>query len=138
MTLRLLRINKSCVIKWFFDLSFFNSSFGKGQLNFLKMSAETKSNTSYKPSTNEKGEFVRKNSNFRERVTADGSSEFKAERNRYHLYVSLACPWAHRTLIVRKLKGLEKVISVDVVDWLMEDKGWKFDTEGRYNLSLFT
>lgn len=138
MTLRLLRINKSSVIKRFFDLSFLNSFFGKGQLNFLKMSAETKSNNSYKPSTNEKGEFVRKKSNFRERVTADGSSEFKAEPNRYHLYVSLACPWAHRTLIVRKLKGLEKVISVDVVDWLMEDKGWKFDTEGRYNLSLFT
>src|SRR5262249_26233343 len=51
---------------------------------------------------------------------------FKAESNRYHLYVSLACPWAHRTLIFRKLKQLEKVISLSIVDPLMEEEGWVF------------
>lgn len=61
---------------------------------------------------------------------ADGSSGFKAQAGRYHLYVSLACPWAHRTLIVRKLKGLEDVISVNVVDWLLNfEKGWEFNEQ---------
>jgi putative glutathione S-transferase len=61
-------------------------------------------------------------------IEADGSSGFKAESGRYHLYVSLACPWAHRTLIVRKLKGLEDVISVNVVDWLLNfETGWEFN-----------
>jgi putative glutathione S-transferase len=81
----------------------------------------------YQPTTNIKGEFVRKDSQFHNRITADVSSGFKTEANRYHLYVCLACPWAHRTLIVRKLKGLEKVISLNVVDWLLEKKGWKFN-----------
>lgn len=74
-----------------------------------------------------KGEFVRNASAFRESVTADGTSGFKAEAGRYHLYVSLACPWAHRTLIVRKLKGLEDVISFTVVDFLMLENGWRFN-----------
>jgi glutathionyl-hydroquinone reductase len=52
----------------------------------------------------------------RDRITADGSSGFRAEPGRYHLYVSLACPWAHRAIIVRKLLGLEEVISLSVVD----------------------
>ena len=56
----------------------------------------------------------------------DGEGGFKAEPGRYHLYVSLACPWAHRTLIVRRLKGLEDIISVDVVHWLMAENGWEF------------
>ena len=73
------------------------------------------------------GRFVRKEAQFRDRVTADGSSGFKAESGRYHLYVSLACPWAHRTLIYRKLKGLEKHISVSVVNPLMLENGWTFD-----------
>lgn len=79
------------------------------------------------------GKFVRKAAQFRNWITADGSagpsgkSGFKAEAGRYHLYVSLACPWAHRTLIFRKLKGLEDMISVDVVSPLMYDKGWVFD-----------
>jgi putative glutathione S-transferase len=74
-------------------------------------------------------------SQFRNWITADGSAGptgkggFKAEAGRYHLYVSLACPWAHRTLIFRKLKGLEDMISVDVVSPLMYDKGWVFDAE---------
>ena len=79
------------------------------------------------------GKFVRSAAQFRNWITADGSAGpsgkagFKAEAGRYHLYVSLACPWAHRTLIFRKLKGLEDMISVDVVSPLMYDKGWVFD-----------
>jgi len=72
------------------------------------------------------GEFIRPESSFRDRVTADGSSGFKAEAGRYHLYVSLACPWAHRTVIFRKLKGLEKAISLSIVDPLMDKDGWAF------------
>ncbi len=72
------------------------------------------------------GRFVRHDAAFRNWVTADGSSGFKAEPDRYHLYVSLACPWAHRTLIFRKLKKLENVISLSVVDPLMAEHGWTF------------
>jgi putative glutathione S-transferase len=72
------------------------------------------------------GRFVRQSSQFRDRVTADSGSGFKAEPGRYHLYVSLACPWAHRTLIFRKLKGLEEIISVSVVHWHMGAEGWAF------------
>ncbi|QGM80326.1 glutathione S-transferase family protein [Otariodibacter oris] len=79
------------------------------------------------------GRFQRDISRFRNWVTADGSAGpsgvggFKAEPNRYHLYVSLACPWAHRTLIYRKLKGLEDMISVSVVNPYMASHGWTFD-----------
>ena len=73
-----------------------------------------------------KGEFVRNESQFRDWITTDGSSDFPAEAGRYHLYVSLACPWAHRTLIMRTLKGLQGIITVDIVDPLMFDKGWTF------------
>ncbi len=72
------------------------------------------------------GRFVRQDASFRQRVTADGSSGFRAEPDRYHLYVSLACPWAHRTLIFRRLKRLEGVISLSVVDPLMAEQGWVF------------
>ncbi len=72
------------------------------------------------------GKFVRKDSAFRDRVTADGSSGFPAEAGRYHLYVSLACPWAHRTLIFRKLKGLSDAISLSIVDPFMGENGWFF------------
>lgn len=81
----------------------------------------------------EKGEFIRSTSGFRNWVTVDGSAGpsgeggFIAEENRYHLYVSYACPWAHRTLIVRALKGLEDVISVSVVHPLMPAESWVFD-----------
>jgi len=75
------------------------------------------------------GRFVRQDSIFRNWVTADGSSGFNAEPGRYHLYVCYACPWAHRTLILRKLKGLEDVISVDPVHWFMGESGWEFDAE---------
>jgi putative glutathione S-transferase len=79
-----------------------------------------------------KGHFKRSQSQFRNWITADGSAGpsgkggFKGEAGRYHLYVSLACPWAHRTLIFRKLKKLEDLISVSVVDYLMAENGWEF------------
>ncbi|MEE2952267.1 MAG: glutathione S-transferase family protein [Pseudomonadota bacterium] len=83
------------------------------------------------------GRFKRQESSFRNWVTADGSPgpdgqpAEKAEAGRYHLYVSLACPWAHRVLIARKLKRLEEVISLSVVDWHMGENGWEFsDREG--------
>ena len=72
------------------------------------------------------GAFVRQHSAFRDRVTADGSSGFPAEAGRYHLYVCLACPWAHSTMIVRRLKGLEDVISLSLVDPLRDERGWRF------------
>ena len=73
------------------------------------------------------GRFVRNGSDFRNRITADGSSGFKAESGRYHLYVSYACPWAHRTLIYRRLKGLTDHISISVVNPLMLEHGWTFE-----------
>ena len=79
------------------------------------------------------GRFVRSESQFRNWITADGApgpsgrGGFKAEPGRYHLYVSLACPWAHRTLILRKLKGLDAMIPVSVVHHFMGDSGWTFD-----------
>jgi putative glutathione S-transferase len=80
--------------------------------------------------TDNDGRFVRQDSRFRDTVSADGSSGFRAEPGRYHLYVSLACPWAHRTIIVRHLKGLEDVISMSVVDPVRDERGWAF-SEGR-------
>ena len=85
--------------------------------------------------TGKSGRFERKESQFRDWVTVDGapapgrSRGFKAEPGRYHLYVSLACPWAHRTLIFRKLKKLEDVISVSVVHPFMGKDGWTFLAE---------
>jgi glutathionyl-hydroquinone reductase len=73
-----------------------------------------------------RGNFLRQESRFRGRITRDGSSGYRALPGRYHLYVSLACPWAHRTLIFRALKGLHDAISVSVVDPLMLDDGWTF------------
>ena len=80
---------------------------------------------------NSDGEFRRQDSRFRNWLTADGSAGpsgsagFKAQKGRYHLYVSLACPWAHRTLIFRRLKGLEEYIDVTVVEPIMLDNGWE-------------
>jgi putative glutathione S-transferase len=76
------------------------------------------------------GRFVRAESSFRSFITADGTSGHGAEAGRYHLYVSLACPWAHRTLIVRKLKRLENAIGVSIVDPVMGREGWTFGEEG--------
>jgi putative glutathione S-transferase len=75
---------------------------------------------------NDKGVFERTETKFRGAVSADGSSGFPAQAGRYHLYVSLACPWAHRTLIARQLKQLEQAISVSVVHPHMGDFGWEF------------
>ena len=80
----------------------------------------------------ENGEYVRKDSQFRNWITPDGEpgisgiGGFAAEKDRYHLYVSYACPWAHRTLIFRKLKKLEDIISISVVHPFMDNKGWDF------------
>lgn len=74
------------------------------------------------------GKFERQASKFRNDISSDDSSEFKAESGRYHLYVSLACPWAHRTLIFRKLKGLENHIDVSIVHPEMLENGWEFKT----------
>ena len=79
------------------------------------------------------GRFVRTQTQFRNWITADGSAGptgqagYKAEANRYHLYVSLACPWASRTLMIRTLKGLEDMISISVVHPLMLEHGWTFE-----------
>ncbi|MEL0659567.1 glutathione S-transferase family protein [Psychromonas arctica] len=78
------------------------------------------------------GKFVRSEAQFRNWITADGQAGptgkagFKAEAGRYHLYVSLACPWAHRTLIFRELKGLQSMIDISVVNSLMAEQGWTF------------
>jgi putative glutathione S-transferase len=72
------------------------------------------------------GEFVRSTAAFRNRIAADGSTPYPGEAGRYHLYVSLACPWAHRTLILRALKRLDEVISVSIVDPVMGEDGWAF------------
>jgi glutathionyl-hydroquinone reductase len=73
-----------------------------------------------------RGEFKRQHDAFRGWVTADGRSDYPAEPGRYHLYVSWACPWAHRTIIVRKLKKLEDAIGMTAVDPLRDDRGWAF------------
>lgn len=78
------------------------------------------------------GEFVRKGSVFRNAISSAPGAPFAPESGRYHLYVSLACPWAHRTLILRRLKGLEAHVSYDVVDWFLPHSGWTLlaKTEG--------
>ena len=77
------------------------------------------------------GEFKRQEDAFREWISKDGSTPYAAKVGRYHLYVSLACPWASRTIIVRKLKGLEDAIGLTVVDPVRDDLGWAFrDTSG--------
>jgi len=72
------------------------------------------------------GEFQRQEDAFREWISADGSTPYPAVAGRYHLYVSLACPWASRTVIFRKLKGLEQAIGMTVVDPIRDEKGWAF------------
>lgn len=95
---------------------------------------EGKWHTDWYDTQSTKGKFERKESHFRNWVTATGEAGptgtdgFKAEAGRYHLYISLACPWAHRTLIFRTLKGLEEIISISVVNAFMGDDGWSFDS----------
>jgi putative glutathione S-transferase len=78
------------------------------------------------PPSKTDGTFDRPQYTIRDRISADGSSGFRAEPERYHLYVSLACPWACRTVMVRKLLGLESVISLSVVDPVRDERGWAF------------
>lgn len=95
------------------------------------------------------GHFVRQTQSFRHWITKNGdagpsgAAGFNAEAGRYHLYVGLACPWAHRTLILRSLKGLEDLVPISTVDWFMGDRGWTFSTDhpgstgdGLYNHQL--
>jgi putative glutathione S-transferase len=83
------------------------------------------------------GRFVRERAQFHSRVSADGGTGFPVEAGRYHLYVALACPWAHRTIIMRKLKGLEGAISMSVVEPLMTDDGWAFAAPDEVNGARF-
>jgi putative glutathione S-transferase len=75
------------------------------------------------------GRFQRQSSKFRDWITSDGSSPYPAEAGRYHLYVSLACPWAHRTVIIRELKGLQDAIGMSIVDPVRDERGWAFTGE---------
>jgi putative glutathione S-transferase len=80
----------------------------------------------------ESGEFQRQEDAFREWISNDGSTSYPAVAGRYHLYVSLACPWASRTVIFRELKGLDDAIGITVVDPIRDDKGWAFrDPSGK-------
>src|SRR5437899_5515557 len=76
--------------------------------------------------TSDTGEFQRQEDAFRDWVSVDGSTAYPAESGRYHLYVSLACPWASRTVIVRHLAGLEKSIGLTVLDPVRDERGWAF------------
>ncbi|MFC4543509.1 glutathione S-transferase family protein [Halosolutus amylolyticus] len=80
-------------------------------------------------STSDDGSFERQETTFRNWIRDDSDAEFQPEADRYHLYVSLACPWAHRTLITRALKGLEDAISVSIVDPYRDEDGWQFTPE---------
>ena len=82
------------------------------------------------------GKFVRQDSRFRDTISSAQNSKLKPEAGRYHLYVSLACPWAHRTIIFRKLKQLEDIISMSIVEAPMMENGWEFGEQGDplYNL----
>ncbi|MBW4651464.1 MAG: glutathione S-transferase family protein [Kaiparowitsia implicata GSE-PSE-MK54-09C] len=73
------------------------------------------------------GRFLRPSTTFRDWISSNGTGKYTAKRDRYHLYVSLACPWAHRTLIMRSLKGLTDSISISVVNPYMGDEGWSFE-----------
>src|ERR1700758_922233 len=89
-------------------------------------------NPQFASETSESGEFHRQEGVFRDWVSNDGSTSYAAAAGRYHLYVSLACPWASRTVIVRKLKGLEDAIGITVVDPVRDDFGWAFrDPSGK-------
>lgn len=88
--------------------------------------SDSKDGPTWQKQISKEGEFQRHDSSFRDWISAAHDAPFPAESGRYHLYVSLACPWAHRTLIVRRLKGLEDHISFDVSDWFLPQDGWTF------------
>src|SRR6476660_5367151 len=85
-----------------------------------------KANAQFPDEESDSGEFQRQEDAFRAWVTGDASSPHPVARGRYHLYISLACPWASRTLIVCKLKRLEETIGVTVVDPIRDERGWAF------------
>ncbi|MEO0407924.1 MAG: glutathione S-transferase family protein [Cyanobacteria bacterium P01_A01_bin.135] len=86
----------------------------------------------------ESGQFQRMPTQFHQWITADGSSPFAAEPHRYHLYVSLGCPWAHRTVLLRALKGLQNTVGLSIVDPVISEQGWKFsEQEGCIPDSLY-
>lgn len=86
----------------------------------------TQASAQFPAEQNQDGDFVRQEDAFRTWVRADGGSGYPVEARRYHLYVSLACPWAHRTIITRKLRGLEGAVGMTVVDPIRDDRGWAF------------
>jgi glutathionyl-hydroquinone reductase len=83
-------------------------------------------NAQFPEEQSETGEFARQEDEFRDWISADGSTGFPAVGGRYHLYVSLACPWASRTVIVRELMGLQEAISMSVIDPIRDERGWAF------------
>src|SRR6202171_3716463 len=83
-------------------------------------------NPQFASETSDSGEFQRQEDAFREWISNDGSTPYPAVAGRYHLYVSLACPWASRTVIFRKLKGLEEAIGMTIVDPIRDERGWAF------------
>ncbi|KAI1083637.1 glutathione S-transferase [Whalleya microplaca] len=98
---------------------------GKKQQQQIRMTSKI---TEWVKPDDKSGEFKRQSSVFRDFISAEPGARFPPEKGRYHLYVSYACPWACRTLVARKLKGLEDFISYSVVHWRMGEKGWRFPT----------
>ena len=92
----------------------------------MPMLVDGKWDVSADHSTITKGQYVRRRSTFRDWITADGSSGFKAEPGRYHLYIAHSCPWAYRTRVFRMLKGLEDIISISIAPYSGEETGWTF------------
>ncbi|KAG8627968.1 hypothetical protein KVT40_003841 [Elsinoe batatas] len=100
----------------------------KSNLQTRNMASNSEKGSSILNWAGKDGEFKRQQSTFRDCISSEPGAKFPAEKDRYHLYVSYACPWAHRALIVRKLKGLEDFITFTSVHWHMLDKGWRFAT----------
>src|SRR4051812_28380783 len=90
---------------------------------------DTKRDLSFYQDSFRKGEFTRPDVRFRQWVRANGESPYRPEKGRYHLYLSLACPWSHRALLVRNLRGLSDVISISVTDPIWNENGWFFGNE---------
>ncbi|KAA6409502.1 MAG: glutathione S-transferase [Lasallia pustulata] len=99
------------------------------QAAFIPTASLMSSGSSITNWADKSGDFKRGQSAFRNFISKKPGAEFPPEKGRYHLYVSYACPWAHRTLIVRKLKGLEDIIPYTSVHWHMQEKGWRFATK---------
>ncbi|KAH6995705.1 glutathione S-transferase [Ilyonectria sp. MPI-CAGE-AT-0026] len=94
----------------------------------FRMASTTAKVTDWVTPGDKSGEFKRQVSSFRDWISREAGAQYPPEKGRYHLYVSYACPWAHRTLIARKLKGLEDIVSFSVVHWHLAQGGWRFVT----------